>query len=245
MSDSSYVDSHKASGKGRQYDEYYGSDPWARYLWSREQEVLGQALDMFFGQRSDVRALDFACGTGRISSFLETRVASCTGVDVSEAMLGEARRKLQRTTLHKVNLLEESPFERESFDLITAFRFFVNAEPALRRAVVRALVPLLAPGGAFIFNNHQNIDAPYMRVARAYAGFRGYDAFNVLSIEQCRALVAEVGLEIVHVFPVGAFRLPKVELPGALYRWADRLASASEVTARWSTSPILVARRKA
>lgn len=244
MSNSSYVDSHKAAGKGREYDAYYESDPWGRYLWSREQDVLAQALETLFGKR-EVRALDFACGTGRISSFLETRVASCTGVDVSEAMLAEARGKLSRTTLVCANLLEQSPFAKESFDLITAFRFFVNAEPALRRAALRALAPLLAPDGYLVFNNHQNIDSPYMRVTRAYAGFRGFAAFNVLSIAECRALVAEVGLEIVHVFPVGAFRLPRLNLPRGFYRAADRLASASEVTSRWSISPILVARRRA
>ena len=244
MSSSSYVDSHKDPAKGREYDEYYESDPLARYLWLREREVLAQALDLYFGKRS-VRALDFACGTGRISSFLETRVASCTGVDVSEAMLAEARRKLQRTVLCKANLLEESPFEKGSFDLITAFRFFVNAEPELRRAAVRALVPLLAPDGYLIFNNHQNINAPYMRVARAYAGWRGFEAFNVLSIAECRALVAEAGLEVVHAFAVGSLRLPRLQLPIALYQLVDRLAGSSEVAARWSTSPILVARRKA
>jgi predicted TPR repeat methyltransferase len=166
-------------------------------------------------------------------------------VDVSDAMLGEARRKLQRTILHNANLLERNPFEKESFDLITAFRFFVNAEPALRRAGVRALAPLLAPDGYFIFNNHQNINAPYMRLARAYAGWRGFEAFNVLSIADCRALMAEAGLEIVHVFPVGLLRLPKLNLPDALYRIADRLAGATQIAARWSISPILVARRKA
>jgi predicted TPR repeat methyltransferase len=244
MSVSTYSDSHTQPGKGRQYDEYYASDPWARYLWSREQQVLAQALDEFMGKRS-VRALDFACGTGRICSFLETRVDSCTGVDVSEAMLAEARNKLQRTTLHRANLIEASPFEKESFDLITAFRFFVNAEPSLRRAAVQALVPLLKPDGCFVFNDHQNINSPYMRVMRAYAGFRGFTVFNVLSIAECRALVGEAGLEVVRIYPVGMLRLPKLELPEALYRAADKLASAWPFSARWSTSPILVARRRA
>jgi len=244
MSASTYSDSHTTPGKGRQYDEYYGSDPWARYLWSREQEVLAQALGEFLGARS-VRALDFACGTGRICSFLETRVASCSGVDVSEAMLGEARKKLQRTTLHTANLMEASPFEKESFDLITAFRFFVNAEPGLRSAAVRALAELLKPDGYFVFNDHQNINSPYMRVMRGYAGFRGFGVFNVLSIAECRALVAEAGLEVVRVYPVGLLRLPKLELPEALYRAADRLAALWPFASRWSTSPILVARRKA
>jgi SAM-dependent methyltransferase len=110
MSAPTYTDSHTTPGKGRQYDEYYGSDPWARYLWSREQEVLAQALDEFLGGRS-VRALDFACGTGRICSFLESRVASCSGVDVSEAMLGEARNCSARRCTART-LMGRCPFER-------------------------------------------------------------------------------------------------------------------------------------
>lgn len=244
MSAPTYSDSHTQPGKGRQYDEYYGSDPGARYLWSREREVLASALDEFLGGRS-VRALDFACGTGRICSFLESRVASQTGVDVSEAMLVEARAKLSRTTLVTANLVESNPFERESFDLITAFRFFVNAEPSLRKAVMRALAPLLKPDGVFIFNDHQNIDSPYWRATRAYADLRGFARFNSLSIAECRALVGDAGLEVVRVYPVGLLRVPKLELPVALQRTADRLANALPIAARWSTSPILVARRRA
>jgi SAM-dependent methyltransferase len=239
-----YSDSHTRAGKGRQYDEYYGSDPWARYLWSREQEVLARALDEFLAGRS-VRALDFACGTGRICSFLETRVASLTGVDVSEAMLGQAREKLTRTALVTANLVESSPFEPASFDLITAFRFFVNAEPGLRQAVMRALAPLLRPDGVLIFNDHQNLDSPYWRAARAYADWRGFERFNSLSIAECRALVGDVGLEIARVYPVGLLRVPKLELPAALQRAADRLAGLVPGGGRVTTSPILVARRKA
>ena len=87
MSNSSYVDSHKAPGKGRQYDEYYATDAWGRYLWSREQEVLTQALEMFFGSRKDVRALDFACGTDRMLGFLGKHAKSVTGVDISPIMV--------------------------------------------------------------------------------------------------------------------------------------------------------------
>ncbi|MEX2204937.1 MAG: methyltransferase domain-containing protein [Myxococcota bacterium] len=244
MSAPTYSDSHTTPGKGRQYDAYYGSDPWARYLWSREQEVLAQALDAFLGGR-EVRALDFACGTGRICGFLESRVASQSGVDVSEAMLAEARAKLTRTTLVTANLLESSPFEEASFDLITAFRFFVNAEPSLRKSVMRALAKLLRPDGVLIFNDHQNIDSPYWRAARAYADWRGFARFSSLSIAECQVLVGEVGLEIVRVYPVGLLRVPKLELPAFVQRAADRLLGLVPFAARWTTSPILVARRRA
>jgi hypothetical protein len=39
--------------------------------------------------------------------------------------------------------------------------------------------------------------------------------------------------------------VPKLELPAGLQRAADRLAGALPGVARWSTSPILVARRRA
>jgi predicted TPR repeat methyltransferase len=171
-------------------------------------------------------------------------VRSATGVDVSEAMLEVARQKLQRTQLYKVNVVQESIFPEHKFNLITAFRFFVNAEPELRVAALRALKPLLAQDGFLVFNNHQNFDSPYMRLAVAYARWRGCSPFNTLCLAQCRALLAEVGFEIVRLYPAGMLHLPRISLPHCIYRGADESTNISEVLARYSESPVIVARRQ-
>ena len=60
-----YVDSHKAPGKGAFYDEYYATEPVLQYLWEKEQEVLVGILAEFYAG-TPIDLLDFACGTGRI-----------------------------------------------------------------------------------------------------------------------------------------------------------------------------------
>jgi predicted TPR repeat methyltransferase len=243
MTTSSYIHSHTAPGKGIAYDHSYRENHFQRYLWAREQRILDSILATYF-PGTPVDLLDFACGTGRIVSVLEHRVRSATGVDVSEAMLEVARKKLKRTKLHNGNLLQDRLFPDRQFNLITAFRFFVNAESELRVSALRALEPLLAPGGFLVFNNHQNLDAPYLRLARAYARWRGFAPCNTLCLAQCRALLAGVGLEIVRLYPAGMLHLPKNRLPHGLYRAADRCADLFEALAKYSESPVIVARRQ-
>ena len=242
MPASSYLYSHMAAGKGLAYDKSYETDHLHQYFWQREQFILDRILAEFFAD-TPIDLLDFACGTGRITSALENKVQTATGVDVSEAMLEVARQKLHRTKLYKGNLLQEPLFPDRKFNLITAFRFFVNAEPELRLAALRALEPLLARDGYFVFNNHQNLNASYIRLALVYARRRGFQLDNVLSIAQCRELFASVGLEIVRIYAVGILHLPKIKLPHSLYRLADRLVGSSKMLAPHSESPILVARR--
>ncbi|MDP1917942.1 MAG: class I SAM-dependent methyltransferase [Myxococcales bacterium] len=104
-----------------------------------------------FGGGPVARALDVACGTGAQLTHLAPFVTGrLTGVDFSQGMLDEARRRLgPRPELVKLDA-RALPFERE-FDLITsagAFGHFVGAdEDALLAGISRALVP----GGRFVF----------------------------------------------------------------------------------------------
>jgi SAM-dependent methyltransferase len=239
----SYVDSHKAPGKGDSYDAYYASNSEMRYLWAQERRVLDCLLGEWFSGRVPA-LLDFACGTGRITGFLEDRVASSCGVDVSDSMLAVARAKLTRTRLLKVNLLEKCPFPKGSFDLITAFRFFLNAEPELRLAVLRALEPLVARDGCLVFNVHQNRHSLYYWPERVCSRMRRIEPSVTLSIGECKRILRHVGLEIVRIYPVGLLHLPKLRFSNAARERFDRLAMRSSTLARFSDSPIVVARRQ-
>ena len=73
----SYTESHKYEAKGAEYEAYYQNKAWQRFLWSREQDIILRILDKYFANR-DVHLLDFACGTGRITEFLENRVPNQT-----------------------------------------------------------------------------------------------------------------------------------------------------------------------
>ena len=152
----SYRDSHKYAGKGAEYEQYYQTQTWERFLWSREQQVILKIIDKYFADR-DINLLDFACGTGRITSFLENRVKTSTGVDVSGSMLTIAEEKLKRTEIIEADITADNVLKPRNFNLITAFRFFLNAEPHLRSQAIKALSKLLADDGYFVFNNHHNL----------------------------------------------------------------------------------------
>jgi SAM-dependent methyltransferase len=237
-----YIRSHTAPGKGRAYDESYRTNPWSRYLWSREQAVLGKILQKHFPS-GNADLLDFACGTGRITSFLEDKVRTSTGIDVSQSMLQQASHKLKKTELLEANLLQANPFGARKFNLITAFRFFVNAEPELRLSAMKALAGLLADDGIFVFNNHQNSDAPYIRLALWNMARKKLTGYNTLSLEQCHHLAASAGLRITEVYPVGLLHLPKCHLPPILYKTVDATAMKLPFVAGLSESPILLARK--
>lgn len=242
MTTHSYVHSHKDPEKGKQYDRLYSTDPWYVYLWGREQAVLRQLLRERFGARP-IDLLDFACGTGRITSALEPFVRSAVGVDVSPSMLAEARQKLARTELVEGNLLEGDLLGGRRFNLITAFRFFVNAEPGLRLAALKALAQRLTDDGYLVFNNHQNLGSAYIQITKAYARLNRFKFANTLSIAECEALCAAVGLRITWIYPVAMFHLPRVHFPPAVYRAADAVGGWSQALAKHAECPIIVARR--
>ncbi len=102
----SYKESHKYEGKGDEYEAYYQTEAWEKFLWSREQEIILMILDKYFAGK-EIHLLDFACGTGRITGLLENRVKTSTGVDVSGSMLAIARNKLKRTEIIEADITAE------------------------------------------------------------------------------------------------------------------------------------------
>jgi len=240
----SYRDSHKYEGKGAEYEAYYQNKAWQRFLWSREQEIILKILEKYF-TGSDIHLLDFACGTGRITEFLENRVKTSTGIDVSGSMLAIAREKLKRTEIIEMDITAENILKPRKFNLITAFRFFLNAEPDLRSAAIKAIAELLDEDGYLVFNNHQNSGSPWIKLR--YARHRKKnpeDTFNVMSIEQMKYLAEEAGLKIVEIYPAGFFNPPKVPVSYRLNRAIDWAAGKFNFLTRFSESPIVVCRRK-
>ena len=243
MAKISYKESHKYAGKGAEYETHYQTEAWERFLWSREQEIILKILDKYLADR-DIDLLDFACGTGRITGILEDRVKTSTGVDVSGSMLAIANKKLERTEIIEADITAENVLKGRKFNLITAFRFFLNAEPELRSAAIKALVELLGEDGYFVFNNHHSLGSPWIKLLYGRHLRRNPEGiFNVMSIEQMNNLVEGVGLEIVEIYPVGFFHPPKVPVSYRLNRAIDCVACRFKFLNRFSESPIAVCRR--
>jgi SAM-dependent methyltransferase len=162
-----YTSSH--AGRGLDYDENFDRLPFRRLLWELEQTALAQLL-MPTAARVVV---DLACGTGRIAEVV-TRVlpdADVLGVDVAETMLARARTRVPtaRFVGADVRRLDEI-VPPGSVDLVTAFRFFANADGPLRTEAMKAIAAIVRPGGFLLLNNHRNFWSPSYVVRRARSG---------------------------------------------------------------------------
>jgi ubiquinone/menaquinone biosynthesis C-methylase UbiE len=97
------------------------------------------------------RALDFGCGTGRSTRFLRELAFEVIGVDVSQAMLDQAR---GRDPCGDYRLVAEGTlagFGTGTFDLILAAFTFDNIPTDLQKtSALRDLRRLLAPGGRLV-----------------------------------------------------------------------------------------------
>jgi len=241
MSQYTYRDSHKAPDKGSTYDEDFATLPWRKFLWSREQNIILRIIKKYFVDR-DIHLLDFACGTGRIAAFLENRVTTSTGVDVSTSMLDMARQKLKRTEIIQADITCDNILQDRRFNLITAFRFFLNAEDELKKSVLKILVHLLAEDGYFVFNNHRNKTSPLVWGLSIYNRMRGEGA-NFMTMREMRELVENAGLEIVEIYPVGFLPLPRTSLSDSWNHRIDEIATKFKCLSSFSESPIAVCRR--
>ena len=97
------------------------------------------------------RALDFGCGSGRSTRFLQGLGFATVGADIAPGMLAIAR---QRDPAGDYRLLREGelePLAGSSFDLILcAFPFDNIPTRDLKLRILRGLRDVLAPGGALI-----------------------------------------------------------------------------------------------
>jgi SAM-dependent methyltransferase len=203
---SNYTESH--IGKGEGYDEHFESRPGRKLMWQLEQRLLARLLE---GRRF-YRYLDFACGTGRILRAVAPRADHAFGVDISDSMLDVARSRYSEAEYVKANIAKGLPHKVSGgFDLVTAFRFFPNAEPDLRNQAMQALSSALVPGGRLIVNNHRNLGSI------SYAGFRltgkpsGHTGMTDLEM---RDLIAVHSLKLVERYSLGV--LPQSEKRSAI-----------------------------
>ncbi len=148
-----YTDSHK--GRGSDYDANFDRLPFRSLMWEMEQKVLAS---MVRDTRANV-VVDLACGTGRISALLSENLpqARIVGVDVAESMLNVARKRVPGVDFRCADVRGLSTVVADgSVELMTAFRFFPNADPQLRSDAARAATRALRPGGFLLLNNHRN-----------------------------------------------------------------------------------------
>lgn len=233
-----YRSSHQ--GKGEDYHNRFAGSSHRALMWRIEQRILKSLLHEHFPEPDQIRLLDFACGTGRILRLLEGDVGHSTGVDIAQSMLDVAARDLPKTRLICADITRAHDLDEERFDLITAFRFFPNAEPALRDEAMAKLKTLLAPGGLLVFNNHLRKGSLRHRafLARDRRGaLKNKRRLHVMSDEEVADLVARHGLTMLESHHLGLLPVKREQKPlrfSAVMLGVERLAARTNLLASWA-----------
>lgn len=220
------------------YDrDEYGEGSYGQVLGELEQAVLQKLVREFRQTHARIRYLDFAAGTGRIAGFMEGLVETATAIEISESMAARARARLRTTRVLCRDITARGGELEGKYDLITAFRFFLNAEPELRLAAIKALAARLQDDRSWlVFNNHGNlwslkiIGWPYHRLRSFRGGRKPYG--NYLRHAEVKRLLTRAGLRIARVIGLGVLggklfsRLP--------FERGSRLEERLAASAFWS-----------
>jgi SAM-dependent methyltransferase len=239
---SDYRESHL--DKGSRYDDDISDGSFNSYMTVRER-VLVPAIIRDLFPSSGPKYLDFACGTGRITSIVEPLARDSRGVDVSASMVAEAAKKCPRTRFVLRDITTQL-LDETDFDLATAFRFFGNAQDDLRSAVFKAISRHLVVGGYFVFNNHRNHGSARAILQRITGRFEDHADLDLAKI---RRLMAPAGFEIERTVGIGWWQLAhRWDTPGAyssgLARFLEPISTLNAV-APYCPAYIVVARKVA
>jgi SAM-dependent methyltransferase len=171
------------------------------------------------GLAPDRRAsFELGCGVGRITRALSTHFATSTGVDISEAMIGQAR-DMNADRPNCSWFVNDVPdlraFPDRAFDLVLSFIVLQHVpDRAVIAAYLREMVRILAPGGALVVQ----LPASMPLRQRIQWRRRAYRALRAVGVPQ-RTLYERLGLD-----PIRMNWLPRRDVEACL-----RMAGATVV----------------
>lgn len=157
-----------------------------------------------------LQVLDAGTGTGEDAQEVAKLVApggQVVGLDVSQIMIDEARRRVQDPSLPLRFVqgdLQHLPFEPATFDRCYADRLFIHLpDPQL---ALSELVRVTKPGGKLLIaegdHESQVLDTPYPEVTRRFFRFRNDGMRQPGIAHRLYALFQDAGLEDVRVEPL-------------------------------------------
>jgi ubiquinone/menaquinone biosynthesis C-methylase UbiE len=142
-------------------------------LLERQNERIVVRLLELMRPAAGASLLDAGCGVGSHLMRFARRGFECTGVDISQTVLEQARENLERNHLSagvrlSCEAMEKLSFADESFDLVHCRGVLMHI-PEWKRALAE-LVRVLKPGGriAVLEANHRAVEARLVRLARRF-----------------------------------------------------------------------------
>ena len=237
--DYDYRKSHLSNNKAISYHKQFETNPYRAMIWRIEQSVLDEVFAASFPS-VPVRHLDVACGSGRLLRHFADRCVESVGLDISRPMLQLARQHSPHSELLFGDITQGQILGDRVFDLITAFRFFPNAQDDLRLAAISAIASHLAPGGCLVFNNHKNQSSCIYRIGRTLRRGRQHS----MSTGEVMSLLHGSGLDLARTYHIGI--IPSTEkyrlLPTPVLEAAERRLSRYPTLRGWAFNHLFVCR---
>ena len=159
-------------------EEYLALYPERDDREARQQAVFARELLAPFASVGRMRFLDLACGTGRHAVVLHEGLGGVVGLELSERLLSQARRREGPARPLWVRAdMRQLPFRAGTFGAVVNFftSFGAFEDPAEDTRVVREVARVLAPGGAFlsdVFNAERVVSTLAVREEKTVAGER-------------------------------------------------------------------------
>ena len=191
-----YSSSHTSVAHGTYYDKTYESG-FYKYQWINLEKPLLEKIFRELCEKGLNNYLDFACGTGRITKLGEKYFSQCYGVDISDEMLVVARKRCKKSILLKHDLAHE--ILEQKFDVITSFRFFLNAEKALKTRILNAINEMLTDDGCLIVNIHVNSNSILGFAYRIRNRILNRDVANTMSMTEFETYLNNAGFIVSNV----------------------------------------------
>ena len=166
-----------ATGSAARWGPLWGARP-ADWALSEDQQLpTYEAALARTGLEPGRQVLDIGCGAGTFLRLVADRGAVPHGLDASEALLAFARDRLPDADLRQGDM-EDLPWDKDSFDLVTGFNsfFFANDMVAALREAGRVAKPG-APVVIQVWGRHENCQLEAMKqIARPFLPPRPPDA---------------------------------------------------------------------
>ncbi|MES0189369.1 class I SAM-dependent methyltransferase [Mesorhizobium sp. LSJC264A00] len=204
-----YRTSHCAPGYGLHYNKTHSSGYYGALWENIEKPLILDVLRPLSGASRN--CLDFACGTGRIAEVAAGLFSEVVGADVSRTMLDSAQVP-PNVSLRHVDVTREQL--GMTFDVVTAFRFFLNAEDELKWHALKAINEHLKDGGRLVCNVHMNATSPVGLACRLLNRVSGRTIRHTLSAARFKALLTASGFTVEQTIPYGYLPRPGNLLPG-------------------------------
>lgn len=139
-----------------QADDGWGKSagPWMRLMEKGDPHrelLLDEVMIDLCGDVEGREVIDVGCGEGRFCRMLGKRGARVTGIDPTEDLINEARRRQPEATYH-VAKGEALPVADASMDLVVSYLSLLDIPDY--RAAIKEMKRVLKPGGRCVIANH-------------------------------------------------------------------------------------------